>query len=202
MKLPKLKLTTSRRLTKLRPPEVSTVKRGNQSVKVPILCASYDAGKIFRAPTTKDIFLRLRGTQEEGALPDGLYRLLFCDYVAHMDPEGKVVALDVVPSMNYRGGAMPVSQEKVTHVTIEVRDNGAVMQVTQIPYRTRADALLQLLQTLRDLFEKGENVTASTRIPALGKITRVEGDTIEVLLKASSKTTKAPAAEDDDEIED
>lgn len=133
--------------------------------------------------TTKELFAYAAGTNEEGQLPEGLDRLLYHQFIIHVDDQDKAIGIDVIPSKSYRG-VVPVKGADINTVRLEYLLGGAVCVVAHKPYKVRPSIIVSLLAQLDKQIAAGKAITLSTKLPGIGKIHSVESDAIEVKLSS------------------
>jgi hypothetical protein len=133
--------------------------------------------------TTKELFAYAAGTNEEGQLPEGLDRLLYHQFIIHVDDQDKAIGIDVIPSKSYRG-VVPVKGADINTVRLEYLLGGAVCVVAHKPYKVRPSIIISLLAQLDKQIAAGKAITLSTKLPGIGKIHSVDSDAIEVKLSS------------------
>lgn len=133
--------------------------------------------------TTKELFAYAAGRNEEGQLPEGLDRLLYHQFVIHVDDQDKAIGIDVIPAKSYRG-VVPVKGAEINTVRLEYLLGGAVCVVAHRPYKVRPSVIINLLAQLDKQISSGKAITLSTKLPGIGKIQSVEADALEVKLSS------------------
>ena len=158
------------------------------------------SGYLRHLPTTKDIFLRAAGRNEEGEAPDGLDFLVHRDFTLHLDKRNKfddadkptVIGLDIIQSRVYRSGVVPTHQVGQETLRIIVELDGAVMVVDKRPPNFRPDAQRAIIAALDNmLVEKKGNITAGTPLKSkagqsLGRVVTAMDGVIEVRPNAAA----------------
>lgn len=176
-----------------------------------------NSGYLRHLPTTKDIFLRAAGRNEEGEAPDGLDFMVHRDFTLHLDKPKKrfddedpptVIGMDIIQSRVYRSGVVPVSQVGQDTVRIIIELDGAVMVVDKRPPNFRPDSQRAIIRAIDHLLaEKKGNITAGTALKSkagqsLGRIVTAMDGVIEVRPNAAAGRNASRPRGNEETLED